>query len=78
MKRTSPREPNHSAQIAHQEQLTSRERILLMMTAQLLVLTCIVLAASVGGLSWQWTLLLAIAPIIGGALLSRVWGKLPR
>lgn len=49
-----------------------------MMVAQLVVLTCIVLAATIGGLSWQWTLLLAIPPVIGGALLSRVWGKLPR
>jgi hypothetical protein len=49
-----------------------------MMVAQLVVLTSIVLATTAGGLSWQWTLLLAIAPVIGGALLSRVWGKLPR
>lgn len=67
--------PAHNA---HAQPLTPREGTLLMMVALLLVLTCILLAATVGGLSWQWTLLLAIPPVIGGALLSRVWGKLPR
>ncbi|WP_421223350.1 hypothetical protein [Aeromonas sp. 602293] len=70
------------APVAHvatqKETLTPREGTFLMMVAQLVVLTCIVLAATVGGLSWQWTLLLAIPPVIGGALLSRVWRKLPR
>ncbi|MBS4724091.1 hypothetical protein [Aeromonas veronii] len=70
------------APVAHvatpKETLTPREGTFLMMVAQLVVLTCIVLAATVGGLSWLWTLLLAIPPVIGGALLSRVWGKLPR
>ncbi|QWL63324.1 hypothetical protein HQ399_14230 [Aeromonas jandaei] len=58
--------------------LTPREGTFLMMVAQLVVLTTIVLAATLGGLSWQWTLLLAVPPVIGGALLSRVFGKLPR
>lgn len=49
-----------------------------MMVAQLLVLTCIVLAATLAELPWYWTLLLAVPPAIGGALLSRVWGRLPR
>ncbi|WP_429214317.1 hypothetical protein [Aeromonas veronii] len=69
------------APVAHvatrKETLTPREGTFLMMVAQLVVLTCIVLAATVGGLYWQWPLLLAIPPVIGGALLSRVWGKLP-
>ncbi|MFB2828788.1 hypothetical protein ACE1BS_04010 [Aeromonas jandaei] len=68
--------PTSTAQ--EENALTPREGTFLMMVAQLVVLTAIVLAATLGGLSWQWTLLLVIPPVIGGALLSRVFGKLPR
>ncbi|MEN9585344.1 MAG: hypothetical protein RLZZ616_2350 [Pseudomonadota bacterium] len=78
MKSTTTQAPVAQPSGAQKEALTTREGTFLMMVAQLVVLTSIVLATTAGGLSWQWTLLLAIAPMIGGALLSRVWGKLPR
>jgi hypothetical protein len=78
MKPTTTQAPVARVAITRKETLTPREGTFLMMVAQLVVLISIVLAATVGGLSWQWTLLLAIPPVIGGALLSRVWGKLPR
>ncbi|WP_041208520.1 hypothetical protein [Aeromonas jandaei] len=70
--------PTSTRTAQEENALTPREGTFLMMVAQLVVLTTIVLAATLGGLSWQGTLLLAVPPVIGGALLSRVFGKLPR
>ncbi|MGL6335099.1 hypothetical protein [Aeromonas jandaei] len=70
--------PTSTRTAQEENALTLREGTFLMMVAQLVILTIIVLAATLGGLSWQWTLLLAVPPVIGGALLSRVFGKLPR
>ncbi|MHC9245029.1 hypothetical protein [Aeromonas jandaei] len=70
--------PTSTRTTQEENALTPREGTFLMMVAQLVILTTIVLAATLSGLSWQWTLLLAVPPVIGGALLSRVFGKLPR
>lgn len=78
MKPTTTHTPAARACATHKAALTPREGTLLMMVAQLLVLTCIVLAATLAELPWYGTLLLAVPPAIGGALLSRVWGRLPR
>ncbi|PJG59635.1 hypothetical protein [Aeromonas cavernicola] len=58
--------------------ISPRQGIDLMIAAQLLVLICILLAATLAALSWQLTLLLAIPPTVGGALLSWVRSKFPR
>ncbi|MDM5053863.1 hypothetical protein OB956_06130 [Aeromonas dhakensis] len=78
MKPTTTHTPATQTCVTHKAALTPREGTLLMMVAQLLVLTCIVLAATLAELPWYGTLLLAVPPAIGGALLSRVWGRLPR
>ncbi|AHV35671.1 hypothetical protein Ri1_25610 [Aeromonas dhakensis] len=78
MKPTTTHTPAAQTCVTHKAALTPREGTLLMMVAQLLVLTCIVLATTLAELPWHWTLLLAAPPAIGGALLSRVWGRLPR
>ncbi|USP11604.1 MULTISPECIES: hypothetical protein [Aeromonas] len=78
MKPTTTHTPTAQTCVTHKAALTPREGTLLMMVAQLLVLTCIVLAATLAELPWYGTLLLAVPPAMGGALLSRVWGRLPR
>ncbi|BEE09783.1 hypothetical protein VAWG005_25940 [Aeromonas dhakensis] len=78
MKPTTTHSPAAQTCVTHKAALTPREGTLLMMVAQLLVLTCIVLAATLAELPWYGTLLLAAPPAMGGALLSRVWDRLPR
>ncbi|TND50525.1 hypothetical protein [Aeromonas dhakensis] len=78
MKPTTTHTPAAQTCVTHKAALTPREGTLLMMVAQLLVLTSIVLAAALAELPWYGTLLLAMPPAIGGALLSRVWGRLLR
>ncbi|MFM4929204.1 hypothetical protein ACW5XA_12110 [Aeromonas dhakensis] len=78
MKPTTTHPPATQTCVTHKAALTPREGTLLMMVAQLLVLTSIVLATTLAELPWYGTLLLAVPPAIGGALLSRVWGRLPR